>query len=203
MITGRYLLALLSCLCLLAPAAPALAQSAPEAVSIVEGLVVGVSEGDRITINCLGTEIKVQLYGVAAPLTMKMDKYTGWYKTGQPYADDAFRALSSKVLHQKVRAEIRSTLVHKHSESQRLSVAVVYLQGRNINLEMLAEGWGWVYRKYMHRSDVPQYVSVERGARARKNGLWVQDAPEPPWHFQPKLRAATGNRPGNVTVRPH
>jgi micrococcal nuclease len=182
---------------------PAQAESAPGPVSIVEGLVVGVSEGDRITLNCLGTEIKVQLYGLAAPLTMKMDKYTGWYKTGQPYADDAFRALSSKILHQMVRAEIRSTLVHKRSESQRLSVAVVYLDGRNINLEMLSEGWAWVYRKYMHKSDIPQYLSVERAARARKNGLWVQDDPQPPWHFQPKLRAATGSRPGSVTVRPY
>lgn len=153
--------------------------------------MVGVSEGDRITINCLGTEIPVRLYGLAAPQTVKIDKFTGWYKTGQPYAEDAFRALSTKILHEQVRVEIRDVLVLKNGDNAGLAVAVVLLDGRNINLEMLSEGWGWVYRKSMHSVDFPQYLAAERQARARKNGLWLQDNPVPPWHFQPRLRVTT------------
>lgn len=187
--TGRCLLALLSCLCLVVAALPASAQPGAEPVSILEGLVVGVSEGDRITINCLGTEIPVQLYGFAAPQTVKIDKYTGWYKTGQPYAADAFRALSTKVLHQKVRVEIRDVVDVQKGESKGLAIAVVYQDGRNINLEMLTEGWGWVYRKNLHNTDFAQYAAAEKQARARKHGLWLQDNPTAPWHFQPRLRA--------------
>jgi len=188
--TGRCLLALLSCLCLVITSQPASAQHGSGPVSILEGLVVGVTEGDRITINCLGNEIPVRLYGVAAPQTVKIDKFTGWYKTGQPYAEDAFRALSTKVLHQQVRVEIWDVVVLKKGDPKGLAVAVVYQDGRNINLEMLSEGWGWVYRKSMNSVDLPHYLAAEKLARARKNGLWLQDNPVAPWHFEPRLRAA-------------
>jgi len=187
--TGRCLLVLLSCLYIAVSSRHALAQSAPGPISILEGLVVGVSEGDRITINCLGTEIPVRLYGVAAPQTVKIDKFTGWYKTGQPYAEDAFRALSTKILHQQVRVEIRDVVDIKKGDPSGLAVAVVLYDGRNINLEMLTEGWGWVFAKSLNRADLAQYQAAERQARARKNGLWIQDNPVPPWHFQPRLRA--------------
>lgn len=193
--TGRCLFALLTCLCLAALARPAHAEPSATPVSVFDGLVVGVSEGDRITVNHRGKELMVQLYGVAAPQTVKMDKYTGWYKTGQPYAEDAFRALSTKVLHQVVRVEVRGTLVKKGDANSTLAVAIVSVEGRNVNLEMLSEGWVWVYRKYLDRTDLPAYLSAERQARARKNGLWIQESPVPPWHFQPKLRAAT-RKPG-------
>jgi len=165
------------------------AQPGPEPISILEGLVVGVAEGDRITLNCLGNEIPIHLYGMAAPQTVKIDKYTGWYKTGQPYSADAFRALSTKVLHQKVRVEIRDVVDLAKGDSRGLAIAVVYQDGRNINLEMLSEGWGWVYRKYLHSGDSPEYVAAEKQARSRKNGLWLQENPTAPWHFQPRLKA--------------
>ena len=187
--TGRCLLALLSCLCFMAASRQVFAQPGPEPISILEGLVVGVAEGDRITLNCLGNEIPVRLYGLAAPQTVKIDKYTGWYKTGQPYSADAFRALSTKVLHQKVRVEIRDVVDLAKGDSRGLAIAVVYQDGRNINLEMLSEGWGWVYRKYLHSGDSPEYVAAEKQARSRKNGLWLQENPTAPWHFQPRLKA--------------
>ncbi|WP_236027098.1 thermonuclease family protein [Geomonas diazotrophica] len=174
--------------CLLLLVVPAQAQNDPHHPGhIIEGLVVGVSEGDRLTVNSYGTEIPVRLYGIAAPQTAKIDKFTGWYKQGQPYAEDAFRALSLKVLHQVVRIEIRDTLVFK-TEPTQVAVAVVYLDGRNINLEMLNDGWAWAYRKLLSRIDHPHYMGIERMARAKRNGLWAQDDPQPPWEFKPRLK---------------
>jgi len=149
--------------------------------------VVGVTEGDRITVNSFGTEIHVRLYGVAAPQTAKVDKFTGWYKAGQPYAEDAFRALSIKVLHQQVKVEIRNTVIFKNDPTQ-LAVAIIYLDGRNINLEMLNDGWGWAYKKFMNKADLAQYLATEKAARSRKNGLWLQDHPQAPWEFKPQLK---------------
>lgn len=152
--------------------------------------MVGVTEGDRLTVNSFGTEIHVRLYGVAAPQTAKVDKFTGLYKAGQPYAEDAFRALSIKVLHQQVKVEIRNTVLFKNVPAQ-LAVAIVYLDGRNINLEMLNDGWGWAYKRFMNRSDLVHYLAAERAARLRRNGLWLQSNPQPPWDFkpQPKIRS--------------
>ena len=171
-------------------AAPLYAQPSPHHgsnVNILEGLVVGVTEGDRITVNSFGTEIPVRLYGVAAPQTAKIDKFTGWYKPGQPYAEDAFRALSIKVLHQQVKVEIRSTLTSR-ADTPQVAVAIVYLDGRNINLEMLEDGWAWAYRKFLSNNDYHRYSTAQRIARSRKNGLWLQENPQPPWDFKPHLK---------------
>lgn len=173
--------------CLLFLAVPAHAQLAPHPVNVLEGLVVGVTEGDRLTVNSFGTEISVRLYGIAAPQTTKIDKFTGWYKPGQPYAEDAFRALSLKVLHQQVKVEIRETLLSK-ADSAQVAVAVVYLEGRNINLEMLSDGWGWAYKRLLNSVDYHRYSMTERLARAKKNGLWLQENPQPPWDFKPQVR---------------
>ena len=150
--------------------------------------MVGVSEGDRLTVNSFGTEIKVKLYGVAAPQTAKMDKFTGWYKAGQPYADDAFRALSIKVLHQQVKVEIRNTLVYKSAGAKQIAVATVYLGGRNINLEMLSEGWGWADKKLISKEDFSHFLAAEKQARSCRCGLWTQERPQPPWDFKPPVR---------------
>lgn len=176
-------------LCLILPVAPAYAQNDPHHHSnnVIEGLVIGVSEGDRITVNSFGTEIQVRLYGIAAPQTSKIDRFTGWYRQGQPYADDAFRALSIKVLHQTVKIEIRETLMYKTDPTQ-VAVAVVYLDGRNINLEMVSEGWAWAYRRLLSKAEHPHYFAIERAARAKRNGLWAQETPQPPWEFKPHLK---------------
>jgi micrococcal nuclease len=178
----------MSCLCLLIylPAGVARGDQLPFN-SVIEGLVVGVAEGDRITVNSFGTEIHVRLYGVAAPQTAKVDKFTGFYKAGQPFAEDAFRALSSKILHQQVKVEIRKMLLLKDDPKQ-VAVAVVYLDGRNINLEMIAEGWGWAYPRLLSRFDHAHYFAAQRNARCRRNGLWLQEHPLPPWEFKPQVR---------------
>lgn len=155
--------------------------------STIEGLVVGLSEGDLITVNSFGTEIKVRLYGIAAPQTAKVDKFSGWSKAGQPYAEEAFRALSIKVLHQQVKIEIRNTLVYKNDPKQ-VALAVVYLDGRNINLEMVADGWAWAYQKSASKAEYPRYLAAEKKARAKRQGLWMQGIPQAPWDFQPQLR---------------
>lgn len=185
--SGRYLIALLSCLFLISTAIDVSAQPPSVPLDSVDGLVVGVGEGDRITVNSFGTEINVRLYGIAAPQTAKVDKFTGWYKAGQPYAEDAFRALALKILHQQVKVEIMRTIVFKNSPKQ-TALAIIYLDGRNINLEMVSEGWAWTYKKLVDRGDIHEYMAAEKVARLKKNGLWLQENPQPPWEFNPKVR---------------
>ena len=183
---GYYLIALLTGLFLLC-SAPVFAKPELSHANTLEGLVVGVSEGDQITVNSFGTEINVRLYGIAAPQTAKVDKFTGWSKAGQPYAEEAFRALSIKILHQQVKVEIRKTLVFNNNAKQ-VALAVVYLDGRNINLEMVAEGWAWADKKLATKGDLAGYQAAQKRARARRIGLWTQGIPQPPWEFQPQLR---------------
>jgi micrococcal nuclease len=183
---GCYLTTLLSCLFLFCPAS-VFAQQDKTATTTIEGLVVGVSEGDQLTVNAFGTEIHVRLYGIAAPQTAKVDKFTGWSKAGQPYAEEAFRALSVKVLHQQVKVVVRSTFVFK-TEPKQVALAIVYLDGRNINLEMVNDGWAWAYKRFSSHTDFLEYHVAEKRARIKRIGLWMQGIPQAPWEFQPQLR---------------
>ena len=192
---GCYLITLLSSLFLLC-SSPVSAHTEPTHTSVLEGLVVGVSEGDQITVNSFGTEIHVRLYGIAAPQTAKVDKFTGWSKAGQPYAEEAFRALSIKVLHQQVKIDIRKTVVTKH-DSKQVALAVVYLDGRNINLEMVADGWAWAYRQVSSKADYREFLAAEKQARSKRKGLWNQGIPQPPWEFVPELRINPKKHSGN------
>ncbi|MCB1882060.1 MAG: thermonuclease family protein, partial [Gammaproteobacteria bacterium] len=65
---------------------------------------------------------------------------------------------------------------------QRL-VGRVFLDGRNINAEMVADGAAWVYRKY---SDDPELLELERQAREQGRGLWAlqEDQRVAPWEWR-------------------
>ena len=67
-------------------------------------------------------------------------------------------------------------------------VGIVYLESRNINLEMIWEGWAWAYREYLDRPYASQYLDAEKEARNKRLGLWRQGNPQPPWEFRKLMR---------------
>ncbi len=64
-------------------------------------------------------------------------------------------------------------------------VGKVYLGGRYINAEMVADGAAWVYRKY---SKDQAMLELERRAREEGRGLWVlqEDQRVAPWVWRRK-----------------
>jgi len=51
------------------------------------------------------------------------------------------------------------------------AVSVILLDGRNINKEMVADGWAWAYRQYLDRAYTSEYIQAEKQARGKKLGL--------------------------------
>jgi len=74
------------------------------------------------------------------------------------------------------------------------SVGIVYLNGKNINQEMVAEGWAWAYRQYLDRPHASEFIKLEEQARAKKLGLWQQNNLEPPWEFRKMLKGKNRRR---------
>jgi micrococcal nuclease len=157
--------------------------SAKDPIGTLEGMVVNVSDGEQITISNDGTDVNVHLYGIHAPVITRVNKSKPWLsKPGQPYAGRAYMALANKVLHQHVKLEIMRI------DRRGRAVAIVLVDGRNINREMVAEGWAWASQKHKNHDDV-EYMHVEEEARSRKLGLWAQSNPQPPWEFKQMAKA--------------
>jgi endonuclease YncB( thermonuclease family) len=59
---------------------------------------------------------------------------------------------------------------------------VILEDGRNLNQELVKEGWRWWYRKYAPGDSVLKEFEAE--AREAKVGLWKDPHPIPPWDFR-------------------
>lgn len=72
---------------------------AKDPIRTIEGTVIKVSDGDTINVqDAMGSKVKVRFYGIDSPETEKSNKKTGRVsKPGQPYGEEAYRALNSKV----------------------------------------------------------------------------------------------------------
>lgn len=157
---------------------------AKEPIRVIEGMVTKISDGDTIQVtDQLGTKVKVRFYGMDAPETEKSNKKTGKVsKPGQPYGEEAFQALQQKVKRQKVRLDVMD--IDRYGRT----VSIVWLGNRNINREMVVEGWAWAYRQYLDRAHASEYINDEEQARKAQKGIWQQNNPQPPWEFRKSLK---------------
>lgn len=58
---------------------------------------------------------------------------------------------------------------------------------RNIELEMIVNGWAWVVEQWtFDRED--EYFEAQDDARRNQRGLWASENPEPPWTFKQRQR---------------
>lgn len=58
---------------------------------------------------------------------------------------------------------------------------------RNIELEMVVNGWAWVTEQYAFDRET-EYFDAQDDARNNRRGLWAMDNPEPPWNFKRRQR---------------
>ena len=64
-------------------------------------------------------------------------------------------------------------------------VARIFLDGRQINREMLEEGHAWVYLEYLRDESL---LTSEVLARRKKLGLWGSAEAIPPWQWRKNMR---------------
>ncbi|TGU71766.1 nuclease [Geomonas terrae] len=151
-------------------------------------MVTKASDGDTIRVlDPLGTKLRVRLYGIDAPETEKASKRTGRIsKVGQAHGDEAWKALTGKVLGQRVKLDVMGIDRYKRL------VCLVWLGSRNVNKEMVAEGWAWAYRHYLDTPYASEFIAVEETARQQHLGLWKTYNPQPPWEFRRVTRTKKG-----------
>ena len=129
------------------------------------GTVVKVKDGDSIIVSRdKDASIEVRLHGIDAPE----------YK--QAHGKKARRVLANLVSGEAV------GLVVKDTDRFGRAVAVVYVDGENINLEMVCAGHAWWYERYA--AENIDMKKCQHRARSSGLGLWADRNPVPPWEWR-------------------
>ena len=124
--------------------------------------ITRVYDGDTVKAQGNDIEITVRLVGIDAPETSKKKR-----DPGQPYSQQAKKYLASLVLNKSV--DIKGYGLDRYSRI----LGVIYLNNKNINLEMVKTGLAEVYRGKPPRDlAMEPYLEAEKRAREAKTGMW-------------------------------
>ncbi len=151
--------------------------AAPNVVSAssFEGKVVGVSDGDTITVLTRDRQqIAVRVYGVDCP------------ESSQAYGARAKQFTSHAVFKKHVTVQVQD--VDRYG---RAVGVVTTSDGTNLNRELLANGMAWLYTKYCTSSVCREWKSVEQKAKRSKIGLWRDPHAVPPWEYRKGQRVSS------------
>ena len=116
------------------------------------------------TVKAVGgeNEIEVRLVGIDTPEISKKEK-----DPGQPFSQQAKDFLAGLVLNKTV--DIRG---YGLGPNNRI-LGAIYLEGKNINLEMVKAGLAEVYRGIApHKFPLLPYWQMEKEARDDRRGMW-------------------------------
>lgn len=137
---------------------------------IITGRVVGVADGDTVTVlDQSNTQHKIRLSGIDAP------------EMAQAFGQRSKQSLSELVFAKHVTVD-----TDKRDRYGR-RVGKILVNGADANLEQIKRGLAWHYKTYAREQsaeDREVYGAAEVAARASGIGLWRDAEPLPPWEFR-------------------
>ena len=130
----------------------------------LEGKVVKIADGDTLTLLTSSNEqVKIRLAGIDTP------------ERKQPFGNRAKQALANLAFQKQALIEVEA------KDRYGRTVGVVFVDGLNVNAELVKQGMAWVYRKY---TDDKRLYTLESEAKQAKRGLWIDKNPIPPWEWR-------------------
>ena len=134
------------------------------AADTITGRVVGITDGDTITLRTTTDTIKVRLTGIDAP------------ERGQPFGTKAKQALSGMVFGKDV------TVKSSGEDRYGRTLGEIIVDGESVNVRLVRGGWAWWYELYA--PDDNQLRDAQQEARQAGRGLWADRNPVPPWDWR-------------------
>ena len=125
--------------------------------------VTKVVDGDSLEVGYAGRKIKLRLWGIDAP------------EIRQAYGKQAKVWLAAMVNGRRIEAQGKDIDLYNRL------VALVWVDGRSVNEEMVRQGAAWVYRRYCHEQICDTWQSLQDEARLARRGLWANKKAIPPW----------------------
>ena len=151
----------------------------------IAGRVVGVSDGDTITVLRDKEQIKIRLAGIDAP------------EKAQAFGNVAKQRMADMVFGKDVRVDARKKDKYGRSIG-RVWVASAECQSSDCpktldaGMALLTMGLAWHYKKYekeQPEEERGQYSFAEIEARGKRVGLWSDPKPVPPWEWRHRDKA--------------
>jgi endonuclease YncB( thermonuclease family) len=137
---------------------------------VLVGQVIGVSDGDTITlIDKNNTQHKVRLLGIDAP------------EKAQPFGQASKKSLSDLIFNKQVFVSW-----NKKDRYQRI-LGKISFEEKDVCLEQIKRGMAWHYKQYQRdqsQEDRMRYSIAEIEARTNRIGLWTDDSPVEPSTFR-------------------
>lgn len=131
--------------------------------SVWSGKVVGVTDGDSITVMHDGKGEKIRLYGIDCP------------EKRQAYGKKA-KQFTSEMVFKKI-VNVKPITKDRYGRT----IAWISIDGASLNEGLLEAGLAWHYKKY---SSDKNLAELEAQARSSKMGLWADPKAQPPWEFR-------------------
>lgn len=129
-----------------------------------------MADGDTISVLRGNEKVNVRLYGVDTP-----EKKQAFGNQAKRFTNTAVRNMSVKI-------------VPFDKDKYGRTVALVYVDDRCLNEQLVRDDLAWVYRKYCKEDFCRDWLDFEASAREKGRGLWVDPEPMPPWEWRKLLK---------------
>lgn len=142
--------------------------SVPETIL---GKVVDVHDGDTLTLlDADKKQYKIRFNGIDAP------------ELHQDFGNKSKENLAKMIFGKEVKV-----VISKADKTYGRSVGNVFINGIDVNLQQVKDGFAWHYKKYeleQPPEDRKTYSEAEINARKAGLGIWKQPNPTPPWAWR-------------------
>ena len=145
----------------------------------ITGVVTRVSDGDTLHVQVQeqieNDETRITNYGREK---IRLDRIDA------PEKDQEWGKESAQYLKDLV---YRKTVIVEYTKRDQYGriLGIVYLDGRDINLEMVSTGNAWHYSYF---DKTPAYIEAETQARESKLGLWSKLNPINPYEWRRRMK---------------
>ena len=130
--------------------------------------VIGIADGDTLTVLRDRKPLKIRLANIDAP------------EKKQPFGERSKQSLSDICYRKNATYSIQD--VDRYGRT----VAVVTCDGVEANSAQVERGLGWVYSRY---NKDPYLPKLQAAAKSARRGLWSDNNPTPPWEFRKSARS--------------
>ena len=130
--------------------------------------IIKIYDGDTITaLTSQKEKIKIRLYGIDAP------------ELKQPFGKASKRHLIDLISNKSL------NINEKGKDKYGRTLAVLYNGDKDINAQMVIDGYAWAYDKF-----AKDYVAFQQNAQSLKKGLWIDKYAVRPSDFR-KLKKSS------------